>query len=312
MAMAMLAQRRCQTPTCSDRAAPGLPGPWVPVLVFFGQADGGVLFLDEIGDTPLTIQPALLRALEQGELQRPGAAHPTQVDVRVIAATDADLWVDVASGRFKRPLLHRLSGYCLAVPPLRQRRDDIGRLLYHFLVEELRQVGQTERLRLESPREQPWIPTALITSLLEHDWPGNVRELRNIARRIVITSVHAEAVDVALVLEGLTPGTARPCKPETAELTSPTSPEELTEALVVAAMREHGYSTSAVAEALGISRTTLYTLIERFPGLRKASDLSDAEITAALAASHQDVGRAAELLEVSERALKLRLRRVEG
>ncbi|MEO1370273.1 MAG: sigma-54 factor interaction domain-containing protein, partial [Acidobacteriota bacterium] len=104
---------------------------------FFRQADGGTLFLDEIGETPSEVQPLLLRALENGEIQAVGANRPERVDVRVIAATDADLESASATGEFRLPLLHRLAAYTVHLPPLARRRDDFGRLLRHFLEMEM-------------------------------------------------------------------------------------------------------------------------------------------------------------------------------
>ncbi|HYG61852.1 MAG TPA: sigma-54 factor interaction domain-containing protein, partial [Thermoanaerobaculia bacterium] len=95
-------------------------------LGFFARAHGGILFLDEIGETPAEVQPLLLRALESGEIQPVGGSEPQRVDVRLIAATDADLESAVAAGRFRAPLLHRLAGYDIRIPPLRERRDDFG------------------------------------------------------------------------------------------------------------------------------------------------------------------------------------------
>src|SRR5262249_34932398 len=102
-------------------------------LGYFQRAHGGTLFLDEIGETPPEVQVMLLRVLEPGEVQRVGSPQTQKVDVRLIAATDADLERALHEGRFRAPLLHRLSGYEIYIPPLRERRDDFGRLLFHFL-----------------------------------------------------------------------------------------------------------------------------------------------------------------------------------
>src|SRR5690606_584647 len=112
----------------------------------FVRADGGTLFLDEIGEAPPEVQPALLRALEEGEVWPVGAARARSVSVRVGAATDADLSARIADGRFRAPLLHRLAGYVIHLPPLRERRDDIPRLLVHFLRRELAAAGEPDHL----------------------------------------------------------------------------------------------------------------------------------------------------------------------
>ncbi len=145
---------------------------------YFRRADGGTLFLDEIGATPDSAQAALLRALDLGEIQPVGAKQELRVDTRVVAATDADLEAMVEAGRFRGPLLYRLMGHSIDIPPLRERKDDIGRLLVHFLREEL---SPAEHFRLEAPADadaRPWLSTAWIEKLVTWPWPGNVRELR--------------------------------------------------------------------------------------------------------------------------------------
>ena len=155
---------------------------------YFRRAHGGTLFLDEIGEAPQEVQPLLLRALESGEIQPLGSEEPARVDVRVVAATDADLEQAVAAGRFRAPLLHRLGGYAIRLPPLRERRDDIGRLFFHFLREELAVVGEERRLADSGPNAQPWPPAAWIARFAAAPWPGNVRQLRNVARALAIDS----------------------------------------------------------------------------------------------------------------------------
>ncbi len=161
---------------------------------WFRRADGGTLFLDEVGETPLEVQALLLRALENGEIQPVGGDEAIRVDVRLIAATDAELEAAVAAGRFRAPLLHRLSGYEILVPPLSRRRDDVGRLLLHFLRQELAAVGQEARLAPRRPDARPWLPAAPVARLAAYDWPGNVRQLQNVARRIVVAGRDADEV----------------------------------------------------------------------------------------------------------------------
>src|SRR5262249_36055632 len=112
---------------------------------YFRRAHGGTLFLDEIGETPQEVQPLLLRGLESGEIQPLGSEERVHADVRIVAATDTDLEQAVATGRFRGPLLHRLGGYAIRLPALRERRDDIGRLLVHFLRCELAALGEEHR-----------------------------------------------------------------------------------------------------------------------------------------------------------------------
>ncbi|MGH9885201.1 MAG: sigma-54-dependent transcriptional regulator, partial [bacterium] len=153
--------------TGAERAHPGL----------FAEADGGTLFLDEIADAPAEVQAMLLRTLETGEIRPVGGDGARRVDVRVVAASDADL---SDAGELRPQLYHRLAGYRVSVPPLRERPDDIGRLLAHFVARDL-----PARPPL-APGDPPWLPTAAIRAYLRHPWPGNVRELANVARHLAI------------------------------------------------------------------------------------------------------------------------------
>jgi two-component system nitrogen regulation response regulator GlnG len=123
----------------------------------FQRADGGTLFLDEIGDAPADVQAMLLRALETGEIAPLGDARARRVDVRIIAATDADLESGIERGAFKSALLHRLAGFRIELPPLSARRDDVGRLLFAFLRDELRVLGREDQL--DRADAAPWLPT---------------------------------------------------------------------------------------------------------------------------------------------------------
>ncbi|HEX8111637.1 MAG TPA: sigma 54-interacting transcriptional regulator [Kofleriaceae bacterium] len=155
---------------------------------FFAAARGGTLFLDEVGEAPPEVQAILLRVLETGEMYPIGSHKPVATDVRLIAATDANLEEHIRSGRFKAPLLHRLAGYEILLPPLRERREDIGLLFHHFAREELAAMGEAHRLSPADPRGEPWLPAALALRLVRYAWPGNIRQLRNITRQLVIYS----------------------------------------------------------------------------------------------------------------------------
>jgi len=144
----------------------------------FQQAHGGTLFLDEIGELPLELQPKLLRVLQEQEYERLGSGRTTRVDVRVIAATNADLHQMVLEHRFRADLFYRLNVYSILIPPLRDRRDDIPVLTTLFI-------------RMLAPRmnkEVREIAEEALERLKRHDWPGNVRELRNFIERAVIHS----------------------------------------------------------------------------------------------------------------------------
>ncbi|MEO1086204.1 MAG: sigma 54-interacting transcriptional regulator, partial [Acidobacteriota bacterium] len=167
---------------------------------FFTEAHGGTLFLDEIGETPSEIQPMLLRTLETHRVRPVGSEREDNVDVRILAATDANLEEAIEAGAFRAPLLHRLSGYEIRLPPLRERREDIPRLLLHFLRIELEAIGEAWRLE-EPPAKRPWLPAALMERFLIFDWPGNIRQLRNAARQLLIANRGAARLHLPQDLE---------------------------------------------------------------------------------------------------------------
>ena len=142
----------------------------------FELAHGGTLFLDEVGELPLTVQPKLLRALQSGEVQRVGSDSHHQVDVRIIAASNRDLHREVAEGRFRADLYHRLGVYPIAVPSLRERHKDVLLLAGHFLEQNRRRIG-LRGLRLDASARE---------ALLAYSWPGNVRELEHLISRAVL------------------------------------------------------------------------------------------------------------------------------
>ncbi len=146
----------------------------------FGRADGGTLFLDEIGELPLELQCKLLRVLQEGEYERLGECHVRKVNVRIIAATNRDLAIEVSAKRFRQDLYYRLNVVPLEVPPLRDRLEDIPLLARYFVD----QAGRKHR--------RPTVPldSEDILALQRYDWPGNVRELQNIIERAVILSAH--------------------------------------------------------------------------------------------------------------------------
>ena len=144
----------------------------------FELAHQGTLFLDEVGDIPPELQPKLLRVLQEQEFERLGGTKTIKVDVRLVAATHRDLAKMVADGRFREDLYYRLNVFPLLLPPLRERRDDIPRLVRHFTQRFARRMGR----RIET------IPSAVLDALVRYPWPGNVRELQNVIERAVILS----------------------------------------------------------------------------------------------------------------------------
>ena len=144
----------------------------------FELADGATIFLDEIGELPLELQPKLLRVLQEGEFERLGSAHNIKADVRVVAATNRDLWRDVQAKRFRADLFYRLNVYPINVPPLRERREDIPLLVEHFVGVFSKKMGKA----ITS------VAPSALEALRGYRWPGNVRELANVIERAVITT----------------------------------------------------------------------------------------------------------------------------
>ena len=149
-------------------------------------ADGGVLFLDQLGEAAPEIQRVLSRFLGTGKVMPSGSRAPRPVDVRIVAAADVDLEAKAAAGDFKSSLLHRLSAYRIHLPALRDRREDIGALFLHFARQALDEVGAVGLLDGPDPRSGPWLSPSLMRRLARYVWPGNVRQLRNVVRRLVI------------------------------------------------------------------------------------------------------------------------------
>jgi transcriptional regulator with GAF, ATPase, and Fis domain len=144
----------------------------------FELADGGTIFLDEIGELPLELQPKLLRVLQEGQVERLGGARTVRTDVRVIAATNRNLVDDVRNGKFRQDLFYRLNVFPITLPALRDRREDLPALLHHFCDRLGRQLGR----RIEG------VAPGSLEALEQYDWPGNIRELENVIQQAVILS----------------------------------------------------------------------------------------------------------------------------
>ncbi len=209
----------------------------------FELADGGALFLDEIGNVPSSQQGKLLRVLETGEFERVGSSRTRRCDVRILSATNADLPAEVAAGRFRQDLLFRLNTIEIHVPPLRERREDIPLLARHFL------DSHAERYRKSVAGFEP----AAMEALLAHRWPGNVRELDHAVERAVLmtTGGAIRAGDLALKRGG-----------DGARLED-LSLEEVENLLVRKAMDRFAGNVSQAARALGLSRSALYRRLEK-------------------------------------------------
>jgi DNA-binding NtrC family response regulator len=155
----------------------------------FEAADGGTIFLDEIGDMSLAAQAKVLRALQESLIQRVGADKDIKVNVRVVAATNKDLKIEIAEGRFREDLYHRLAVILIKVPALNERRDDIPLLIEHFAVKIAEEQGNVQKTFSQEA----------IKLLQEYDWTGNIRELRNVVERLIILSgIEISETDVKL------------------------------------------------------------------------------------------------------------------
>ena len=227
-------------------------------------AVGGTLFLDEVGDLPLDVQPKLLRFLEQGEVLPVGDTRPQKVDVRVVAATNADLEQRVADGTFREDLFYRLSVIHIHVPPLRERREEIPHLSTFFLREASERLGKAG-VRLSA---------ATLDLFDVSPWPGNVRQLRNEVQRAVALAPAGGVVEpdmlspaLAGTSHGSAPGQARSRRTSLAAAV-----EQLEREMIEAALARTGGNISATARALGLTRRGLYLKMERLgvAGARQA------------------------------------------
>jgi len=218
----------------------------------FEQADGGTIFLDEIGDMPLSMQAKLLRVLEEGEVERIGGDKPIAVNVRVLVATHRDLEALAREGKFRQDLFHRVYVFPLLLPPLRARVEDIPALVEHFAAQVCAQNN--------------WKPVVFapeaIAELQTYSWPGNVRELRNVVeRRILLSSdgqVTAEAVRSALP-QGLS------VSPVSGGSSGPLAErvQHFERETILAELKRSNYHVTNAAKALGLERSHLYKKAEQ-------------------------------------------------
>jgi two-component system nitrogen regulation response regulator NtrX len=210
----------------------------------FVQADGGTIFLDEVGDMSLKTQAKVLRVLQDGEVEPVGAGSAFQVDVRVIAATNKDLVAEVQAGTFREDLYYRLAVVVLRTPPLREHRDDITPLVEHL----------TEQFCSEYNRRlKTWSDEALAT-MMRHPWPGNVRELKNVVERAVIMELDdtIQSVD----LPALPAGGAVDALLDLASLQEFQRQSEI--AYLLHHLERNGWNVAATARIIGTPRSNLY------------------------------------------------------
>jgi DNA-binding NtrC family response regulator len=211
----------------------------------FELADGGTLFLDEIANLSLTQQAKLLRVLQTGEFERVGASRTRTVDVRILAATNADLRGEVAAGRFREDLFFRLNTVELELPPLRARREDIPLLARHFL----------HQFATRYRRNVGGFAADAVQALLEYPWPGNVRELAHAIERGTLLAEGESMCAADLAFGTLT----RDAAPALDQM----SLEDVERLLITKALERYGGNVSLAAQALGLSRSALYRRLQR-------------------------------------------------
>jgi two-component system nitrogen regulation response regulator NtrX len=217
----------------------------------FEQADGGTLFLDEVGDMSLPAQAKLLRVLQEGVVTRIGGSKAIQVDVRVLAATNKNLDLEIADGRFREDLLYRLKVVPIEVPPLRERADDIPGLVAYFAEQLAAGAGiSTRKFTAEALRR-----------LQSRSWPGNIRELRNAVERVLIlaSGKTVSAADIDTLVPQAPEDEDAPSGDALRQFRLDAEKSYLTQKL-----REHNWNVSETARDLKLPRTNLYKRIERF------------------------------------------------
>jgi len=241
----------------------------------FELADGGTLFLDEVGDLPMEVQIKLLRTLQEREFERVGGAETIKVDVRMISATNRNLEAMIEDGEFREDLYYRLNVFPINLPPLRDRLDDLGSLVGHFVAKFSRQMGMTGQMGMAAVP----VSAEALAKLREYNWPGNVRELENIIERAMILARGAPLSASHLDFGRRVTGHVQATPPATATGTGPgTGPiagaaahaladdgKSLAERLldserkeIVAAVDKSRGNIASAARTLGINRSTLY------------------------------------------------------
>ncbi len=218
----------------------------------FEQAEPGTIFLDEIGDMPLHMQAKLLRVLEENEVERIGGEKPVRVDVRVLVATHRDLETQVKEGKFRQDLFHRVYVFPLALPPLRERCDDIPSLVEHFAAQVSAQNGW---------KPVPFTAEA-IAVLQTHAWPGNVRELRNMVERLMLLAPNGQ-VDLETVRLALPPGSGAQAGTSADSGALAERVQHFEREVILAELKQNHYNVTSAAKALHLERSHLYKKAEQ-------------------------------------------------
>jgi two-component system response regulator AtoC len=222
-------------------------------LGFFERANGGTLFLDEVSEMPPALQVKLLRVLETGTFMRVGSTTPIETDVRVIAATNRNPAQALTDGSLREDLYYRLNVFPIALPALRERREDMSLLVQHFLQEIGKREGEFRRA------------TALaLERLAQYRWPGNVRELRNVLQRAYVMTAGSEIGDQWLPRDVLEAPTGAPCRAGVVEISVGTPLAAIERQVILATLEHFGHQKERTAAALGVSLKTLYNRLKEY------------------------------------------------
>ena len=282
-------------------------------LGHFRSAEGGTIFLDEIGYLEPKIQPKLLRVLENRGVQAKGSSLERKVDVRIIAATDANLEQAVAAGSLEKSLYERFNNALnIRLPPLRERREDVGVLLVHYLRELFHDPARLQRLQNPDSEARPWIAARDVAAIARSSLSGNVRTLIGLAGQLVTDAgddpraAHAVIVEflakrVLSISEPVAP--VPPASPRRIRR----APGDVTEEQLLSALEKSGWNTPRAAALFNVARNTFWRWLCRHPDLQKITDLSFEEISRGLESCGGDVDKLARELGVPPTLLARRL-----
>ncbi len=227
----------------------------------FEAANGGTLFLDEIGDIPLSTQSKLLKAIESKKILRVGRNQPIPVDFRLISATNKDLNLEIKEGRFREDLFYRLSTIVIEVPPLRERREDLGKLIDYFI----KKSETVMNMKITD------IDKSVMNFLYHYDYPGNVRELKNIIERLVVLSDNGEIRESGLMKTKVIPETEELKAFFKADRPLRDIRSDFEAKYIENLLEKNNHNVGKTAEILGISRRQLFNKILEY-GLKKNAE----------------------------------------
>ena len=222
----------------------------------FEMANGGTLLLDEIGEIPLEMQAKLLRVLQEREIQRVGSHHTIKTDVRIIASTNKNLEEEVASGKFRLDLYYRLQVFPIAIPPLRERKEDIPRLVYYFI----------KYFNKRMDKQVEGIHERIMKELTDYNWPGNIRQLQHVLERAILISNDGKIENIQLPLQSAV-------QPDFQNATNSNNMQERTE--ILNALKASNFKVSGengAAEKLKLTPAMVYNLIRKH-GISKSFEV---------------------------------------